>query len=151
MKMRPVRPGDAAILTELREKTLAALTLAPEVQDFIAHTEPVDERVLARDLVGRVLMVAKRPVAFYRVTAQDSATAVLDELFVDPAFQNQGIGQLLFTDAVRQARLAGKTELSLLALPTAEGFYRKMGMFPDRGFSPMAQPELQLLVYAMRL
>ncbi|MTE22256.1 GNAT family N-acetyltransferase [Streptomyces sp. TRM43335] len=48
-------------------------------------------------------------------------------MFVDPPAIGQGVGRLLFEDALHRARAAGFTRLSVDADPNAEGFYRAMG------------------------
>jgi GNAT superfamily N-acetyltransferase len=54
----------------------------------------------------------------------------LDGLFVDPDFAGRGVGRLLVADVVERARHVQATRIEVIADPSAEGFYAKMGFCP---------------------
>ena len=54
-------------------------------------------------------------------------TAVLDHLWVEPAFMGKGVGRALFTHARQIAQQQGAVYLEIEADPHAVGFYQYMG------------------------
>ncbi|QKG70358.1 GNAT family N-acetyltransferase [Erythrobacter mangrovi] len=65
----------------------------------------------------------------------ERAGCYLEKLFVEPAAMGRGLGRLLFTWAVDQARLLGAASLIIEADPGARPFYHRMGCF-DAGEVP---------------
>jgi GNAT superfamily N-acetyltransferase len=55
------------------------------------------------------------------------ALAVVDHLWVAPAYAGRGIGRALFRHCETWARRAGAKRLAVESDPHAEGFYRAMG------------------------
>ena len=54
-------------------------------------------------------------------------TAEIDAMFVDPAFQRQGVGRMLWRKVLERARSRGVAVLYLDADPSAVPFYEAMG------------------------
>jgi len=77
------------------------------------------------------VLVAERdgiPLGFAHVERRDDpAIAWLEDLFVDPDSQRQGIGRLLWEAAFNHARTTGATEIRLDADPYATTFYERLG------------------------
>ncbi|WP_413987874.1 GNAT family N-acetyltransferase [Labrys okinawensis] len=57
----------------------------------------------------------------------DGGTAILDKLFVDPAFQGKGVGRTLYDWGKSRAAKAGASILMIEADPEAASSYRRMG------------------------
>jgi GNAT superfamily N-acetyltransferase len=58
--------------------------------------------------------------------------AELEDLFVDPDWMRQGVGQALLLDVVGMARRMGLARLEVIANRHALGFYEKAGFVVDR-------------------
>ena len=69
-------------------------------------------------------VVESNPVAWYCLL-NSTPTAILDDLWVLPAFMGLGIGRTLFEHAISQAGTAQAIELD--ADPNAVPFYQRMG------------------------
>lgn len=54
----------------------------------------------------------------------------LDLLYVDPDRMGEGLGRLLFKEAVSQAKSMGATAITVVADPHAVAFYEHMGAIP---------------------
>jgi len=73
-------------------------------------------------------LVDTSAVAWYRLWT-GSKTAILDDLWVLPAFIGQGVGRSLFLHAVSQARTSGALSIELDSDPHAQPFYERMGCY----------------------
>ena len=109
-------------------------------EDFrgILIASTLAERRPAEDLARLEIMVRQADVL---VTARDGGRLVgvsraitdfayccyLSDLAVDPAYQRQGIGRRLIEETHRAAG-AETTTLVLVAAPTAENYYPKIGL-----------------------
>jgi GNAT superfamily N-acetyltransferase len=67
-----------------------------------------------------------RPHGFYALAVQGS-DAVLDHLWMEPAWMGRGIGRALLRHAMETARAQGAARLEIDSDPHAEEFYRRMG------------------------
>jgi GNAT superfamily N-acetyltransferase len=66
-------------------------------------------------------------VAWAALVPPADGVAVLDDLWVDPAWLGRGLGSRLFRLAADRARELGAERLELGAEPNAVGFYEKLG------------------------
>jgi GNAT superfamily N-acetyltransferase len=66
-------------------------------------------------------------VAWAALVPPSDGVAVLDDLWVDPAWMGRGLGSRLFRIAVDRARELGAERLEWGAEPNAIGFYEKLG------------------------
>jgi GNAT superfamily N-acetyltransferase len=89
----------------------ADLTLTPE---FIAN-HPVFCAVRNGEIAG-----------FYALSCQENACE-LEHMWVEPAHIGTGVGACLFQHAVQTVRSLGRSALTIVSDPHAEGFYRRMG------------------------
>jgi GNAT superfamily N-acetyltransferase len=133
LHLRPARPDEADILTELclRSKAVwgydeafmracrAELTLSPA--DLAASSLQV--AVDGNEVAGVVQVVV------------DGEKADLAKLFIAPSTLRAGVGRKLFDWAVNSARERGARWLSIEADPDAAAFYRRMGAIDD-GVAP---------------
>jgi GNAT superfamily N-acetyltransferase len=67
-----------------------------------------------------------RPCGFYALAGQGS-DAVLDHLWMEPAWMGRGIGRALLRHAMETARAQGAARLEIDSDPHAEEFYLRMG------------------------
>jgi len=118
-------PTDAARLTEIAlaakrhwgypeswmARWTAGMTITP---DFITRNE-----VYLAALDGEV-------VAFYGLIPS-KPKAILEHLWVLPAFMGKGLGQGLFAHALSRCRELGIARLEIESEPNALGFYARMG------------------------
>lgn len=133
LHLRPARPDEAELLTELclRSKAVwgydeafmracrAELTLSPT--DFAGSSLQV---AMDGDEIAGVVQVAV-----------DGENADLAKLFIAPSTIRAGVGRKLFDWAVNTARQRGARWLWIEADPDAAGFYRRMGAVDD-GLAP---------------
>lgn len=63
-------------------------------------------------------------------------TAILDDLWIDPAKIGSGYGRKLFAHLRLLAEQRGATRLAIEADPYAAGFYERMGLASSAAFSP---------------
>ena len=133
MHLRPARPDEAALLTELclRSKAVwgydeafmqacrAELTLTPAD----CATSSVQVAVVDDKIAGVV-----------QVTI-NGEEADLAKLFIAPTTMRSGVGRRLFDWAVETARQGGAKWLRIEADPDAADFYRRMGAADD-GVAP---------------
>jgi predicted N-acetyltransferase YhbS len=93
----------------------AAIPLVRVVGDYVAEN------------LCSVAHSASEIVAFGAVEVHDGNPAVLEHLWVAPAFHGQGIGASLFRSLCEAARGAGCRSLKIASDPPAVGFYTRLG------------------------
>ena len=78
---------------------------------------------------GRTLVAVDRGeiVGFATLVRSDHRCAELEDLFVDPDHQRQGVGRALMTGLTERARVAGDRCISVTANPDALAFYESVG------------------------
>ena len=133
MIVRAARPDEADVLTALALRSKASwgyseafmdacraeLTLTPE--------KMAAWRIWVAEEAGEIAgMVALR---------LDGAKAELEDFFVDPSFQQKGVGSALIEVLLAACRAAGAEEVGLDADPNAEAIYARLG-FRTIGRSP---------------
>lgn len=59
----------------------------------------------------------------------------IDQLSIEPEYQKAGYGTRLFKHAISIMKLHGCTTVTLQSIPSAEGFYTKMGLKRDPRWS----------------
>jgi GNAT superfamily N-acetyltransferase len=74
-----------------------------------------------------VAELAREVVAWAALVPPVEGVAVLDDLWVDPAWIGRGLGSKLFRLAAERARELGAARLEWGAEPNAVGFYEKLG------------------------
>jgi N-acetylglutamate synthase-like GNAT family acetyltransferase len=122
--IRLARPGERAALEDLQRR--ASLALDAYREQLLANPDaihlPPEQIALGQvsiaELDGRV--------AGFAAVIMSEQAAELDGLFVEPDHWGEGIGRALADHAVHEARKKGLT-LSVVASPTALGFYEKCG------------------------
>jgi GNAT superfamily N-acetyltransferase len=121
--LRPARPDEAGVLTELAR---AAKAHWPYDAAFL---EAVREELTIRpdDLARRLFVVAERDgevLGFYGIGGTPPAGELTD-MWLAPGAIGTGLGRVLWDHAMASA--AGYEYLDIDADPYAEGFYLRMG------------------------
>jgi GNAT superfamily N-acetyltransferase len=121
-RLRPVQPADH---DRLRELTFESKAHWGYDRDFVRtwseglSFDSDEERWVAE--VEGVL------VAWAALVPPADGIAVLDDLWVDPAWMGHGLGSTLFRLAAERARELGAERLEWGGEPNAVGFYEKLG------------------------
>jgi len=122
ISVRGARPGD---FERVRELTFESKAHWGHDRDFVRRWaegltfESACERWVA-ELDGEI-------VAWAALVPPADGVAVLDDLWVDPAAMDRGLGSRLFRLAADRARELGAQRLEWGAEPNAVGFYEKLG------------------------
>lgn len=104
-----------------------------------AVRETVVQRVVAENV--RIAREGRQTVGFVMVTIdsgryeQDETRGIIENIFVEPGYRNQGIGSELLDAAEELLRQAGADVLALEAMAdneSARQFYRAHGYAPHR-------------------
>jgi len=138
--LRPGRPGDEEILSELALRSKGHWGYSPEFleacrAELTVRTEQLPDVVVA-EIDGAV--------AGFRLLAGSE----LEALFIDPPFIGTGIGGMLLADALATARARGIHAVGLDADPGAEPFYarygaRTIGVTPSGSIPGRALPRME--------
>ena len=132
--LRTHRPGDMGVITALEgagyvdqfgwDSTFEAL-VARIVADFIDHFDPACERCWIAEIDGRHvghIFLVRHP--------EESGTAKLRLLYVDPLARGLGLGQTLVRECIQFARHAGYRRVTLWTqsiLKAAHHIYQQAG------------------------
>jgi GNAT superfamily N-acetyltransferase len=120
-----VRAARAADFERLRELTFESKAHWGYDRDFVRSW--AQGLTFASAQERWVAEVDGEIVAWAGVVAPADGVAVLDDLWVDPAWLGQGLGGRLFRLAADRARELGAKRLEWGAERNALGFYEKMG------------------------
>ena len=124
MRIRLAEPGEREALEELQRR--ASLALDEYRQQLETHPDAI--HLPAEQLaLGQVQAAEEdgRLLGFAAVILSETK-AELDGLFVEPELWGRGIGRSQVDHATHEARNKGLT-LSVIASPSARGFYEKCG------------------------
>jgi N-acetylglutamate synthase-like GNAT family acetyltransferase len=124
MRIRPAEPLEHEALEELQQRASLAL---PEYREQLeAHPDAIHlpaEQVA----LGQVHVAEENgEILGFAALVMDERSAELDGLFVEPELWGRGIGRALVDHSAHLARRKGLT-LSVIAGPSARGFYEKCG------------------------
>jgi GNAT superfamily N-acetyltransferase len=131
--VRAARPEEAEGLTALALRSKASWGYSDAFMDACrAELTLTPEKMAAWQV-----WVAEEGdvIAGMVVLRLEGATAELEDLFVDPAFQKTGVGSALLDVLIAACRAAGATTVGLDADPNAESIYARLG-FHTVGRSP---------------
>jgi N-acetylglutamate synthase-like GNAT family acetyltransferase len=124
VRIRLAKVEERQRLEDLQRR--ASLALPDYREQLLAHSDaialPIEQLTLGQ------VFIAERDgstLGFAALVMSETA-AELDGLFVEPDHWGEGVGRTLADHAVHQARRKGLT-LSVIASPTALGFYEKCG------------------------
>jgi GNAT superfamily N-acetyltransferase len=120
-----VRPAGAADYEPLRELTFESKAHWGYDRDLVRSW--ADGLSFDSDCERWVAELDGTIVAWAALAPPADGVAVLDHLWVDPAWMGRGLGSLLFRLAADRARELGAQRLEWSAEPNAVGFYEKLG------------------------
>ncbi len=126
MHVRTAVADDLPLLRALFRRS--SLSNADDAATLLAHPEALvlhDAGVLAGRT--RVAVDGTGAVVGFATTVGGGEARELEDLFVDPEHQRQGIGALLVADAVTLARRDGAVRLEVTGNPHASRFYAAVG------------------------
>lgn len=131
--IRRARADEAGVLTELAMRAKASWGYS---EAFMAACRAeltfTPQKMAAWDIwIGDAAGVAVGMVALHMAGGE----AELEDFFVEPDMQRQGLGARLMNEALAHARSLGATRLGLDADPNAETIYERLG-FRTVGRSP---------------
>jgi GNAT superfamily N-acetyltransferase len=124
--IRRARPDEADLLTGLTLRSKAHWGYDREFMDA-ARAELAFRPEKYPGFEVYVLERGGRVVGYCSLIPQSGHEVALDDLFVEPDAIGQGYGKVLWDHAVRRARELGFEEMTLIADPNAEPFYRSRG------------------------
>jgi GNAT superfamily N-acetyltransferase len=131
--VRAARPEEAEVLTALAMRSKASWGYSDAFMDACrAELTLTPEKMAAWKIW---VAEAQGEVAGMVALHLDGAKAELEDFFVDPSFQNRGVGSALLQVLLAACREAGATDIGLDADPNAEAIYTRLG-FITVGRSP---------------
>jgi GNAT superfamily N-acetyltransferase len=116
---------DAVILKEIAVAAKGHWGYPDHLMTEWAQTPIITAESIAAGIVFKACTESS-VVGWYRLLPH-SVIAILEDLWVLPAFMGKGIGRALFEHAVDQACHFGAQNIELDADPNAEPFYERMG------------------------
>ena len=119
------RSEDAPILRQVAIQSKGYWGYPVHWMEQFARSPIITPESIASDVVYKAC-VEVSVVGWYRLLPK-TPLAILDDLWVLPAWIGQGIGRALFEHASEQARLLGALAIELEADPNAVPFYQRMG------------------------
>ena len=125
MRIRLARFEEREALEDLQRR--ASLAIGTYTEQLEAHPDAI-HLPASQIALGEVLVAeANGQIAGFAVLLDNSGSAELDGLFVEPARWRQGIGAALVHEAVHIARDRGLSLVTVVAEPGAREFYEKCG------------------------
>ena len=127
MDIRPARPDEALLLTDLAIRSKAAWGYETAMVDAFR-----DELTVAPDTVAdwhiHVAHQGDALAGFYALSVRpDGRTGEIEMMFVDPDRLRRGIGRALWRHLMDTANSLGLNKILIDSDPYAEPFYRAMG------------------------
>lgn len=126
MHIRRALPEEAQALTELIMRSKAHWGYSQELLDLWRPELTIRSETIARDPVY-CAEVDGTVAGVMHLRKLDATEALLDDLFIEPAFMGIGVGANLWLHAVTLARDYGAQTLVLDADRNARPFYEHMG------------------------
>lgn len=125
IRVRPATPDEAAQLTDIALRSKAHWGYEDELLKLWANDLTVSPESCDGESVW--VLEIEGIIAGFGEVLVDGDTAILDDLWIDPAHMSKGFGQRLFGHLREQAEHRGATRLTIESEPYAAGFYERMG------------------------
>ncbi len=126
MRIRRADPGEAEALSALIMRSKAHWGYSQQQLDGWRSALTLSAEAIARDYVYCTEADGKLAGVMH-LKLLNAAEALLDDLFIEPAFIGTGVGAALWRQAVAVARQHGATAIVLDADRHAIPFYQHMG------------------------
>ena len=127
MDIRPARPDEAVLLTDLAIRSKAAWGYETGMLDAFRDALTVDPGTVA-DRHVHVAQKGDDLAGFYALSIHpDGKTGEIEMMFVDPGRLRQGVGRALWRHLMESAMALGLAKILIDSDPDAEPFYRAMG------------------------
>ena len=125
LSLRLGRVEERELLEQLQRR--ASMALDEHRADLETHPDAIS--LPAEYLTRGAVTVAELDgrIAGFAVVLDGDESTELDGLFVEPDLWRRGIGSALVADAVHSARRRGLTLMTVIANPSARGFYEHCG------------------------
>jgi GNAT superfamily N-acetyltransferase len=129
LTIRPAVPGEADELSNLCRRSKASHGYDDA---FMAMLMADGDMVISADAIARdtfvVAEIEGRTVGFaHLMPVEQPDTIYLEDLFIEPDVQGQGVGRALFDWALTEAGARGYAWLEWDSDPNAAAFYEKLG------------------------
>ena len=124
--IRPARPDEAKLLTELNWRSKAYWGYDDDFINLVRDDMQITTDDVTKEHVYVLEDGDQRIMGFYELKTIENHLH-LDALLIEPEAISLGYGRALFTHAISLARKLGFTEFTLEADPNAKAFYLKMG------------------------
>lgn len=125
--LRDMRPAEIGAISALAIRSKASWGYDADMMKVFVEELTLTDASFAKLLAARIAMQNEKIVAYCTLLRRGETLIELENLFVDPDHFGQGLGRLMFAEAVALAAKHGATELTLIADPYATGFYEKLG------------------------
>ncbi len=127
IRVRPARPDEAGILTDLAYASKRAWGYPEEELDACCGPLTVSADYI-REYAVFVAEGDEVPLGFFSLIPTDRVRVIeLDHFWVRPEGMGRGIGRAMFRSACNEALRCGMRTLFIVSDPNAEGFYLRMG------------------------
>jgi GNAT superfamily N-acetyltransferase len=127
MVIRPAKPAEAAMLSEIAMEAKRYWDYPPEVMESWHSTLTLEAMHI--DLSPPfVAEEDSQVVGFYQLIA-DGDSVELEHMWVKPQHLNKGIGKQLIAHAIASAKSRGAKKMSIDADPNATAFYLSCGAY----------------------
>jgi GNAT superfamily N-acetyltransferase len=127
MVIRPAKPDEAAMLSEIAMEAKRYWDYPPEVMDTWHSTLTLEAMHI--DLSPPfVAEDNSEVVGFYQLIA-DGDSVELEHMWVKPQHMNRGIGKQLIAHAISSAKARGAKKMTIDADPNATAFYLSCGAY----------------------
>ena len=127
MVIRPAKPSEAAMLSEIAMEAKRYWDYPPDVMESWHSTLTLDAMQI--DLSPPYVAEEEgEVVGFYQLIA-DGSKMELEHMWVKPQYMNKGIGKQLMAHAITAAKVRGAKRMSIDADPNATAFYLSCGAY----------------------
>lgn len=129
--IRPARPSEAAIISDLAIRSKSHWQYTPEqLAVFRGELTIAPEQLEMKQ--AHVAEENGAIVGFYTLASLAGSDVELEHIFIDPALLNRGVGSRLFRHACETAKVSGAKTLVIQSDPNAAGFYHALGATLER-------------------
>lgn len=127
MQIRPAKPDEAVLLTEIATEAKRHWDYPPEVMDSWHSTMTLEAMHI--DLSPPIVAEENGEVVGFYQLISDGDRMELEHMWVKPQYLNKGIGKQLIAHAITSAKARGARKISIDADPNATAFYLSCGAY----------------------